>query len=425
MFISMPTLVLALAVSGVAVAPAQASDDPQTQIVGGTTAQPGEFPWMVRLGAECGGALFTPSLVLTAAHCFETPEDEGPPLSGGTRVTVTQGVVDLEHPNRTVRTGTHVTIAPGYTEAVEGNDWALLKLDAPIFGVPLLKIASDGSFQNGTFTVMGWGRTSEDGGPQRFLRKVNVPFVSDAVCAGSGGLYTTLNTASSICAGDYANGGVDTCLGDSGGPIVKRNAANEWVQVGITSWGEGCGRARRPGVYTEVNTFAGAICAAANALGGCPTIALNVMPNFTCPIGAGFFIPLSASGGAQPYTWSISGLPGGPSFDTSTGQIFGFLNQAGTFHVTYTVSDGMNSPATNAFTVTVTLPVPDVRGRTLAVATQLLQAAGLAQGTVSTQTVWDSSDSGKIMAQFPLAGRQVTLGSSVNLTVGRWGGANR
>src|SRR4051812_6027094 len=62
-------------------------------IVGGTTTSQGEFPWMVRLGPEgCGGVLYTPTLVLTAAHCV--------PGSGNyTSVTVTQGSVDLEDPH--------------------------------------------------------------------------------------------------------------------------------------------------------------------------------------------------------------------------------------------------------------------------------------------------------------------------------------
>ena len=45
-------------------------------ILGGRTAQTGDFPWVVslvnRLGSNiCGGVLITRKHVLTAAHCFD------------------------------------------------------------------------------------------------------------------------------------------------------------------------------------------------------------------------------------------------------------------------------------------------------------------------------------------------------------------
>src|SRR3954453_14038373 len=57
-------------VAGQAVAaPAAPGDDVQPQVVGGTRAAQGEFPWMVRLSMGCGGAMYTNQIVLTAAHC--------------------------------------------------------------------------------------------------------------------------------------------------------------------------------------------------------------------------------------------------------------------------------------------------------------------------------------------------------------------
>ncbi len=46
----------------------------------------------------------------------------------------------------------------------------------------------------------------------------------------------------------------DACGGDSGGPIMAF-VDDRWVLAGITSIGEGCGRARFPGVYTRVSAF--------------------------------------------------------------------------------------------------------------------------------------------------------------------------
>ena len=62
------------------------------------------------------------------------------------------------------------------------------------------------------------------------------------------------NIHTMICAGDLYFGGKDACQGDSGGPLLIRapHVRSGWLQVGITSWGGGCGQASYPGVYTSV-----------------------------------------------------------------------------------------------------------------------------------------------------------------------------
>ncbi|CAF3711820.1 unnamed protein product [Rotaria sp. Silwood1] len=44
----------------------------------------------------------------------------------------------------------------------------------------------------------------------------------------------------------------NTCQGDSGGPIMMFTTSNQWVLVGVTSYGIGCARASYAGVYTRV-----------------------------------------------------------------------------------------------------------------------------------------------------------------------------
>ena len=212
--------------------------------LGTALAAQGEFPWMVRLDMGCGGALLTSTIVLTAAHCLAGESN--------TSVTATLGVVDLQSPNAIVRTSTEIYTAPGFTGATSGKDWGMVKLNSPV-NLPTLNIVSNSYYNNGTFTVIGWGATSEGGSQQRYLRKASVPFVDDTSCHTS---YPNLVVSDMICAG-YPQGGVDSCQGDSGGPMFRSDVYGNWIQVGIVSWGTGCARAGFPGVYTEVSTFSG------------------------------------------------------------------------------------------------------------------------------------------------------------------------
>ncbi|HEV7625673.1 MAG TPA: serine protease [Streptomyces sp.] len=249
----------AVVLAGVSLQPASAAiagetDGPRTKIVGGTPAEQGEFPWMVRLSMGCGGALFEKDVVLTAAHCVDGSGEN-------TSITATGGVVDLEDSNKVDVKSTEVLQAPGYDGT--GKDWALIKLAKPI-DQATLPIAESDANNKGDFTVAGWGADKEGGEQQQKMLKVDVPFIDDATCKGA---YAELVEGEELCAGDMEAGGIDSCQGDSGGPMFRKDEAGEFVQVGIVSWGEGCARAGKPGVYTEVSTFAADIKKAAAELG--------------------------------------------------------------------------------------------------------------------------------------------------------------
>ena len=275
--------------------PRPGADGVTPQVVGGSPAAKGEFPWMVRLSMGCGGAMYTEQLVLTAAHCVDRS-------GNNTGITATYGVVDLQDSSAVRRSSTYVHRSPTYPTAT-GGDWALIKLSSPIAGAALLPIATAPDLDTGRFTVAGWGATREGGGQSRHQMKAQVDFIDDTTCKNADSYYRSLKPAAEICAGDLARGGVDTCQGDSGGPMFRRDSAGSWVQVGIVSHGNGCARPDNPGVYTEVSTFAAAIRAAADSLGGTP-----VPPGKTFESTADVAIP--DAGSAVFSDVAVSGVAG-------------------------------------------------------------------------------------------------------------------
>ena len=51
-------------------------------------------------------------------------------------------------------------------------------------------------------------------------------------------------------------GGLDSCQGDSGGPLMLRDdVTNRYFTYGIVSWGEGCAKAGKFGVYVRIENF--------------------------------------------------------------------------------------------------------------------------------------------------------------------------
>ncbi|XP_077970517.1 serine protease 30-like [Styela clava] len=103
-----------------------------------------------------------------------------------------------------------------------------------------------------TCFVSGFGDT-QDTGNQNILQYAGVDIISRETCNE---WYSTLNLSipsDHFCAG-FEEGGIDTCQGDSGGPLVCMESS-VYVARGITSFGEGCAVAQRPGAYTDVVTY--------------------------------------------------------------------------------------------------------------------------------------------------------------------------
>ncbi|XP_022616773.1 vitamin K-dependent protein C [Seriola dumerili] len=226
-------------------------------MVGGEVGKKGESPWQVLLlnprgQFHCGGVLIDESWVLTAAHCLEN----------NLKFRVRLG--DYE---RRRNEGTEVTLKvikyfkhPNYDSRTVDNDIALLRLETPApYSEYILPVCLPGRQMaervlhlNGTMTVVtGWGNTDLDSKTfSSALNVIKIPLVSRSVCTQQ-----MFNNVSDnvLCAGVLGQS-VDACEGDSGGPMVTLYQ-DTWFLIGLVSWGEGCGRKDKVGIYTKVSNY--------------------------------------------------------------------------------------------------------------------------------------------------------------------------
>lgn len=216
-------------------------------IVGGNNATTAEFPFAVALQTAsgfqfCGGSLLDSTHVLTAAHCTSSRD-----------ITAVVNRTDLRTTAGEAITVTGIQRHPQYNSRTVDNDIAILTLSKPVSqSVPLRPAKHEELNTPGNrATVVGWGTTRFQGNTSPILRQVTVPLVSNNE-ANRPQSYGGLVTKNMLAAGQT---GKDSCQGDSGGPLFLRNGAGELRQVGIVSWGEGCGQVNKPGIYTRVSNY--------------------------------------------------------------------------------------------------------------------------------------------------------------------------
>ncbi|XP_070494752.1 transmembrane protease serine 9-like [Chironomus tepperi] len=200
-------------------------------VLNGEKAGVGEFPFQVALGYEsqsgldwsfrCGGSLIADDVVLTAAHCVNREKDQPTIIRlGRTSLDLTDEYDETEAQDIDIDT---IEIHPNYTRSTRHNDIALIKLRSPVEfsdSVSTICLSSTDDIKSNEFTVTGFGRISTDNFKKSdWLLKGRVTEYPLEKCKKK---YEENQSRFKIVDSQFcaiSDEGVDTCDGDSGGPL--------------------------------------------------------------------------------------------------------------------------------------------------------------------------------------------------------------
>ncbi len=262
--------------------PASATAAPiKPQVVHGVEGPSTEFGYLVALGDRsyyetygmekaqfCGGSLVTSALVITAAHCLRN--------SRASDLVIGTADVDgsLSGADMRVSRVSAIKVHPNYDTRSQENDVAVLTLATPLRGVPTIQPvtaqeAAKLTAARAPVSVAGWGAINERD-PWNYpevYRIGNLVVFPDTSCGGgepftldgvkfSGYGPNEVNSRVMLCAEGVIDGQiVDSCVGDSGGPLIGGLGSDRRL-VGIVSWGlEQCATRAGAGVYSRVAAF--------------------------------------------------------------------------------------------------------------------------------------------------------------------------
>jgi secreted trypsin-like serine protease len=244
-------VLVAGALAGTASTGANASSNLQAEprIIGGGPDPFNDTKWVAALdesgvpGLQCGGSLYAPRLVLTAAHCTAGTRPWQWTVRLGSKSWNSGGVV---------RRVTRIHRYPGYNPATDSGDLAVLQLSQSVAIPPVSLVPSRVHYvanpPNPAY-IFGWGAVFDyDHGFPRLLRSTWVWLRQDGICHS---VYREVpyDPYTEICAG---RPGQNTCDGDSGGPLAVWRG--RWQLVGVTSWGGESSCRVGPSVYAWVGS---------------------------------------------------------------------------------------------------------------------------------------------------------------------------
>ncbi|UJR15740.1 hypothetical protein I4U23_002675 [Adineta vaga] len=229
-----------------------------SRIVGGEAAETNTWSWVVSISINsnslCGGTIISSLWIITAAHCVYGVSTA--------RIVVYAG--SNQRFSGQSRVASSITVHPNYNSDTQMNDIALIRLSSPLtltnstikpICIPSVDSATLAAGEwppVGLYVVaVGWGTLWESGSLPLYLQQVTVQTIDyrASICSS-----VVRNSQTQLCAGVYG-GGKDTCQGDSGGALMMFTASNQWILVGLTSYGNGCARADAMGVYTRVAAY--------------------------------------------------------------------------------------------------------------------------------------------------------------------------
>lgn len=200
----------------------------EAPVIGGHDAVAGAWPDVAAVNDAngdqgCTGTLIAPTVVITAQHCVSINPS-----------AVVIGTTSLARPSE--GEVIPVTKAVGYPNGFRTFDVAVLVLQRPSTKTPR-KIASGWASvdikDNAMATVVGYGAIDRDSTMYiDQLQEATLP-ITDADCSDSTGCNTGARPAGELGAGGM---GVDTCEGDSGGPLYITSDLGTFL-AGVTSRG--------------------------------------------------------------------------------------------------------------------------------------------------------------------------------------------